>query len=171
MPKDYKYVGGRDDLVPRLSPRSRWLGFLAGLVLGGVFAIFVHFYHVLKPVPVASPTPVAVKPPGDAGGEKQSYDFFGILTNMKIDVPDYEKPEEVSYILQAGSFRTQIRAESLQERLKKLDLESEVQQVEVNDGSVWYRVRLGPYNKLSRVNNVKISLRKQGIESVVLKRN
>ncbi len=171
--KDYKHVGGRDSAAPRASPGRR-PGFAAGLALGLALTVAVHFYHVLQRAPAPAAIATEPAPQADTRDEQtQDYDFFRILSEMEIVVPEHEPVDPASlptYILQAGSFRTRRTAEFLQEKLKTLALESEVQQVEMNDGSVWYRVRLGPYDSLSRVNNIRLNLRKQGIESLLKRR-
>ncbi len=177
--RDYKRVGDKDAAVPRVPPYKRGLSFLSGLslglLLGLVSVVSVHFYHVGQRGSAAPPATAANEPAttDEHNQGPHDYDFFRILTQMEVVVPEYEEVDAASrpsYILQAGSFRAQRTAEFLQEKLKALNLESEVQAVEVDDGSVWYRVRLGPYDNLSRVNNIRLNLRKQGIESMLKKR-
>ena len=177
MNRDYKHVGSRDvggkDAAPRPPLYKGPLVFLAGLAPGLALAVVVHFYHVFthEPVPPVGVVVDTLANSGDA--QEDEYQFFTILTELEIVVPDYQdidKAQRPTYVLQAGSFRAQRTAESLQKRLEALDLESEVQKVEMGEGDVWYRVRLGPYDNLSQVNNIRLNLRKQGIESMLKKR-
>ena len=176
MTPDYKHVGGRGgDAAPRPRARGGWPVFLAGFALGLGVAVATHLYHVSRHGSVAPPVAVLNEPApvSDVNDEEVHDDFFKILAEMEIVVPDYREADDAprpSYVLQAGSFRERRTAQFLQEQLKALDLESEVQEVEVDDGSVWYRVRLGPYDRLSRVNNIRLDLRKRGIESMLKKR-
>ncbi len=175
MTKDYKHVGGRDDAAPDAFPAGKYRGFLSGLVLGLAFAVSLHFYHVLQREPAAPPAVPESEPAPAADDRKETtpdYDFFEILSGAESAVPGHEEsdaPPPSAYVLQAGSFRTQRTAEFLQEQLKALELESELQTVKTDDGDIWYRVRLGPYDSLSRVNNIRLELRRQGIESVLKK--
>lgn len=177
MTTDYKHVSDRS-AAARRAPAKPGRGFPAGLALGLALglggAVAVHFYHALRHVHAPPPAPVEDQDSSPAaGGETHDYDFYDILTKMEILVPEPEEVNEKTrpvYILQAGSFKARRTAEFLQERLKALELESEVQKVEMGDGAVWYRVRLGPYDSLSRVNNIRIDLRKRGIESLLKKR-
>ncbi len=187
MTRDYKHVSdrsvasrpGRPGTPGRRGSEKPKRGFPAGVMLGLALglggAVVVHFYHTLRPGFAPPPAPVEVPDSSSATGEEKpyDYDFYDILSEMEILVPEPEEVNEETrpvYVLQAGSFKARRTAEFLQERLKALGLESEVQKVEMGDGAVWYRVRLGPYDSLSRVNNIRIDLRKRGIESLLKKR-
>ena len=172
MTIDYKNISAEKSGMPPLKSR---LMFFFGLTLGLVVALAVHFYHLRQPPSVAPSSAAVSEGAADKDretGAEESYGFFDILPTLDIEVPEYQEVDaarRASYILQAGSFRSRNTAEVLREKLIVFELESEVREVTSGDGNVWYIVRLGPYDSLSQANNIKINLRKQGIESLMKK--
>lgn len=71
--------------------------------------------------------------------------------------------------LQAGSFSTEGDAENLRARLALAGLEAAVQQADVPDKGVRYRVRLGPYDNTDELNHMKAELGRRGFEVAVIK--
>ncbi len=178
MTRDYKHVSDRRATTrsaPAQPKRGFRAGFTLGLTLGLGGAVLVHFYYVLRDEPALPPVPVETRAASPAAEDEKpyDYDFYRILADLEVSVPEPEEGDEELrpvYILQVGSFKARHTAEVLQGRLKTLDLESKVHKVERDDGAVWYGVRLGPYDSLSRVNNIRIDLRKRGIDSMLKKR-
>lgn len=72
--------------------------------------------------------------------------------------------------LQAGSFQSANEADNQKARLAMMGAEARIQQVMLQD-KVWYRVRLGPYQKLDDVNHLRADLAKQGIDANVVKKD
>ena len=120
--------------------------------------------EIIKPEPRAS---VA----GDAEEGAKSYDFYDMLPNFEVVVP--EKDREVArerdsapatierpgvYVLQAGSYRKQDEADRIQALLKKQGIDATVQRVAVDD-DVWHRVRIGPITDLAELNRLRARLR------------
>lgn len=71
--------------------------------------------------------------------------------------------------LQAGSFTTDADAENLKARLALAGLEAAVQQATLPDGSLRYRVRLGPYDNADEVTRMKSELAKRGFDVAVVR--
>ena len=126
------------------------------------------------------------------GEEKSSrYDFFTVLPEMEVVVPEQElrrqkeqqeqatapqvadsQAQEASgeerYVLQAGSFRSQQDAEQMKAQLALLGMSTRVQTVTVN-GTTWHRVLVGPVTGATRADEVRRQLSANGIESMVTK--
>jgi len=78
------------------------------------------------------------------------------------------KPGE-RYWLQAGSFSAQSDAENLKARLALAGWEANVQEGNVPDKGVRYRVRLGPYDDADELNRMKAELARRGFDVAVIK--
>ncbi|HCZ13995.1 MAG TPA: SPOR domain-containing protein, partial [Candidatus Accumulibacter sp.] len=72
--------------------------------------------------------------------------------------------------LQAGSFQNVAEADNQKARLAMIGAEARIQQVMLQD-KVWYRVRLGPYQRMDDVNVLRAELARQGIEAKVVKKD
>ena len=81
-----------------------------------------------------------------------------------------EEPKESKQplFLQAGSFSTAQDADNQKAKLAFMGVEAVVQQVMVQD-KTYYRVRVGPYNKIDELNKTRTELAKAGIEASLAK--
>lgn len=135
--------------------------------------------------PAAPAQPLALPgKPGDPVPEKR-FQFYDILPGKTDAVPDSRpadtqpkkdeaKKEEAKeakqpIYLQAGSFSKPTDADNLKASLAMMGLEAAVQQVMVQD-KTFYRVRLGPYNRIEDVNKVRADLAKAGIDASLVKK-
>ena len=109
--------------------------------------------------------------------EEPRFDFYTILPEKEIVVPDYEiktrvreervgKAKAAKYILQAGSFKDYKEADSLRAKLALMGIESRVEKAKVGN-VIWNRVKLGPYAKMSSVTTIKSRLKENGIDVMV----
>jgi cell division protein FtsN len=125
-----------------------------------------------KPEPAVSATPPAVSEP-----EEPRYDFYTILPQAEVVVPDYEiktrvreelvgKTKAVKYVMQAGSFREAAEADHQKAKLAQLGIEAKVEKAKVGN-VIWHRVKVGPYENPSSVNNIKELLQKNGFAVIV----
>ena len=73
------------------------------------------------------------------------------------------------YWLQAGSFSAQSDAENLKARLALGGWEANVQEGNVPDKGVRYRVRLGPYDDADELNRMKAELARRGFDVAVIR--
>lgn len=149
-----------------------------------------------EPVPAAAgngkaapPQPMALPgKPGDPVPEKR-FQFYDILPGKSDAVPDGKKAEakkdekkdeakkdepkkeesKQPIFLQAGSFTKPNDADNLKANLALMGVEASVQQVMVQD-KTFYRVRLGPYNRIEEVNKVRSELAKAGIDASLVKK-
>ena len=74
-----------------------------------------------------------------------------------------------TYLLQVGSFRDAGQAEKRRATLALLGLEARVQTISIDGAVTWHRVQVGPYDELGALNNVRVRLRENDIETMVLK--
>jgi cell division protein FtsN len=130
------------------------------------------------PVP-PTPEKSAVKPEVkvETGPAIPRFDFYTILPEKEVVVPDYEigtrtreervgQGKESSYILQAGSFKEFKDADNMKAKLALMGIESRVEKAKVGDAT-WYRVKMGPLSKMSSVSSIRARLRQNGIDVVV----
>ena len=118
-----------------------------------------------------------------------SYDFYTILPEIEQVIPDEyvppkpkpaQKPTTSStnqqtqtknqdhYLLQAGSFAKQDEANQLKAKLALSGYESYIQKVTV-DGKKYYRVRMGPFRKLDKLDKASKDLAGKGINAMRIK--
>jgi len=113
--------------------------------------------------------------------KKSPYDFFTVLPEMEVVVPEQElakksKPQQTpaaqadnsSYLLQVGSFREKSDAEQMKARLALLGITTQIQTVTVN-GATWHRVRVGPVTGARQTEALRSQLAENGIETLVMK--
>lgn len=112
--------------------------------------------------------------------EKTRFDFYTILPEMEIAVPDDElstssnKPAKPmtkpgTYILQAGSFKTLEQADRMKANLALLGIEANIESVTINNKESWHRVRIGPYRNLDDLNRTRSRLKQNNIDALLLK--
>ena len=74
-----------------------------------------------------------------------------------------------TYVLQVGSFRNESEAERSRAQLALLGLEARVQTIVIDGEATWHRVQVGPYDELGELNDVRVRLRENDIETMALK--
>jgi cell division protein FtsN len=156
---------------------SRFRDFGFGLALGLAVSVSVLVWQNYREKNAARAAAESPRPEprasaaGDAEESAKSYDFYDMLPNFEVVVP--EKDREVArerdaapatiarpgvYVLQAGSYRKQEEADRIQAQLKKQGIDATVQRVAVDD-DVWHRVRIGPITDLAELNRLRARLR------------
>ena len=112
---------------------------------------------------------------------KSSYDFFTVLPEMEVIVPEEElnvrsRPDNseatdrnggTEYLLQVASFQSQQDADQMKARLALLGIVAKVQSVKVNDAT-WHRVRVGPVVGARAAEDLRRVLADNGIDSLVM---
>lgn len=123
--------------------------------------------------PDAAPTASEPAPP------KPTFDFYKILPESEVKVPDNEltedqpapdsSPEPASYLLQVGAYQKFEEADQIKAQLALQGISSTIQKV-VNKGhEVWYRVNVGPVTTLEEVQAMRARLVEGGAKVVVVK--
>src|SRR5882757_3461330 len=184
--RDYKTSHRRPLDVGRL--REFGVGTLVGLVVAS--ALFLYMggkrttAHEGTEAPHPDPHRVA---PADvetaAAGTRQAsekYDFYQMLPNFEVVVPEKEKDVKRDlpatakierpgvYVLQAGSYRNESDADRVREQLSKEGIDAKVQRVAV-DTDVWHRVRIGPITKLDELNKLRKQLQAADVDAIVIR--
>jgi cell division protein FtsN len=168
------------------------------VVIGLAVSLGIAFYLNRSPVPfiTAKARPVekdAGRAPAIAGlpqtatasataPEKPKFDFYKILPGAEEPVTERELRERMRagkggqqdvskdvYFIQAGSFQNPADADNQKARLAILGFESSVEPANLPDKGTWYRVRMGPYQKLDEINRIRQSLAQAGIEANLVK--
>jgi cell division protein FtsN len=111
-------------------------------------------------------------------GEK--YDFYEMLPNFEVVVPEKEKDVKRDlpaaarverpgvYVLQAGSYRNEADADRVRAQLAMQGIDAKVQRVAV-DADVWHRVRIGPITKLDDLNRLRKQLQAADVDALVIR--
>lgn len=171
---------------------SKWREFGYGVLAGVVAASIVFVYiggraHKLQqstdaPHPEAHRAQGADADPNGVAAAKPSekYDFYEMLPNFEVVVPEKDKDVKRDlpaaarverpgvYVLQAGSYRNQADAERVQKQLALQGVQAKVQRVAV-DADVWHRVRIGPISNLDEVNKVRKQLQAAEVDALVIR--
>lgn len=176
----------------RKKPASRrtrhvpgWVWLLAGLGIGLSIALFTAMKdrakHPAPPTANAATLPAQAKTgvakSDDKKSPKPKFDFYTILPEMEVIVPDSrtkggkgganDKPG--TYILQVGSFRSFGEADNLKAQLALLGVESKIELVTGNSGEPWHRVRVGPTQDLRELNKIRTRLINNNISAILLR--
>jgi cell division protein FtsN len=179
-----------------------WIWLLVGLLVGLGLAWYL-FAKGYIPQPAAETVEAEARAPSDAAEaeeiaparqepKKSRYDFFTVLPEMEVVVPEADLNERSraqtraessqdanttappptadadQYLLQVGSFRAAGDAEQMKAQLALLGISARVQSVTVNDAA-WHRVRVGPVNGARQAEAMRRRLADNGIESLVMK--
>ena len=188
MAKDYK-----NSPKPKDKPKKKSGGFpgWGWFVLGIIAAVLViklgpvlyqaemHAGKKGTPAPVAATAPTT-HTAAPVASTATHYDFYKMLPSFQVVIPGQDKEvksvnpttqvdQPGSYILQVGSFPTFADADKMKATLALQGIESNIQQVQVNNGSTWNRVRIGPIKDLKELNSIREKLAQDHIEPLVIK--
>ncbi len=122
----------------------------------------------------------ANKENAQVSANKPRFDFYNILPG--IDEPLAEEPfnqgmrqtppavindasSASDYFLQIGSYKSPGDAERMKAELALLGVIASVQTAESSDKGTRYRVRIGPYAKITEIDQIRASLQENGIEA------
>jgi cell division protein FtsN len=178
--RDYKKPARRSIDV------GRWREFGAGL-LAGLFLAVAGFAYTHRTQHGAAetphPEPRHTQPrdasPADAGTGSERYDFYQMLPNFEVVVPEKERDVKRDlpaaqierpgvYVLQAGSYRNEADADRVAKQLSLQGIAAKVQRVAV-DNDVWHRVRIGPISDLGALNRVRKQLQAADVDAIVIR--
>ena len=184
-------------------PAWVWLaiGVLLGLVVAAIF-LAGNWVPVLRGKNLPQPNPEAVAPresepplADTKEAKKKNYDFYSVLPEMEVVIPDAELsakaraeaqaraqaartatpastptvvPAGTRYLLQAGSYPDVKGADEVKAKLALVGFVAQVHPVTIN-GKTWNRVRLGPYSTASELEAAKAALAENGINAIALK--
>ena len=184
---------------------GRVLSFISGLLIGLTVAVVVYFSMLGQPPAGAPETPArpAVQPknpppkaaaeeeppaeetsavPEPAASPKPAFDFYKILPDTEVKVPDEElasppapapatpaAPATQAYVLQVGSYQKYEEADQKKAQLALQGVSSRIERTVTNGQEVWYRVQVGPLKTAQEAQAMKGRLQEGGSNVVVLK--
>lgn len=134
----------------------------------------------------------APPPPSQAKEDKPRFDFYTILPELEVVIPEHDlfgkessntettttnkagdspssTDSNTRYMIQAGSFRNLEQADRLKAQLALHGIEASIQTVKINDNDTWHRVRVGPISNLTTLNRTRQRLQDNGIATIVVK--
>ncbi|HEX5339513.1 MAG TPA: SPOR domain-containing protein [Gammaproteobacteria bacterium] len=196
MARDYK-----NSPKPKDTPRKKngalpgWSWFIIGviaavLVVEAAPQVWKKLHHQ-KPAASADngkpatnrKTSASIKAPAAGTANAPThFDFYKLLPSFQVVIPSQDREtrsgdlagpvsQPGTYILQVGSFQSYAEADRLKANLALLGIESNIQQVQVNNGGTWNRVRIGPIRDLKTLNTLRAKLGQNHIEPLVIKTN
>jgi len=169
-----------------------WMWLLSGILIGLGLAYYLwakgYIPTPASELPQASDTGQQPSEPGIADDlaqpedvpEKPRYDFFTVLPEMEVVVPEQQLKESSqpqsqtpltdteSYLLQVGSFQNAGDADQMKANLALQGMTAKIQTVNVN-GATWHRVRIGPITGARQADEIRSRLAANGIDSLVMK--
>lgn len=190
-PRDYKH---RRKSKKKATPARGWAWFAAGLLVGVAGTLLAEFQDYFSAEGVVEAVRDATRSEsrekGSASGgsvaaepkkktKRPRFEFYTLLPEMEVAVPERElaragsartqEDGDVTYILQAGSFRKFAQADRLKAELALIGMPADIQTVSIEGGSKWHRVRVGPFTNLQALNEARNELQSNGLEVIVLK--
>jgi cell division protein FtsN len=86
-------------------------------------------------------------------------------------VPSSDLPITVPgrYLLQVGSFRDEREAEGLKAHLASIGIPARIESTMLNQNGRWYRVQVGPFTDLNKLNQVRAQLAANSLGFILLK--
>jgi cell division protein FtsN len=183
--RDYKSTQRRPLDLRRL--REFGYGLLAGALLASMAFAYLNGksgHRSSDPPDTPRPDPHHAAP-SDAAGvapgkTAEKYDFYQMLPNFEVVVPEKDKDVKRDlpaaaqierpgvYVLQAGSYRNESDADRVRAQLAKQGIDAKVQRVAV-DADVWHRVRIGPVNNLDELNKLRRQLQAAEVDALVIR--
>jgi cell division protein FtsN len=171
--------------------REFFMGALVGIVVAGATAVFImnsrHDASAREKIDTPRPDPHrrATSDPdaassGTAATQGEKYDFYEMLPNFEVVVPEKDKDvkrdqpaaakvdKQGIYVLQAGSYRNEADADRVRAQLSMQGIDAKVQRVAV-DADVWHRVRIGPITNLDELNKLRKQLQAADVDALVIR--
>src|ERR1700704_173051 len=184
--RDYKSTQRRSPDFRRL--REFGYGMLAGMVVASMAFVYLGGPPRRPKDSADAPRPDPCRAaPADAesggvgpGRTAEKYDFYEMLPNFEVVVPEKDKDVKRDlpaaakverpgvYVLQAGSYRNEADADRVRAQLALQGVDARVQRVAV-DTDVWHRVRIGPISNLDELNKVRRQLRAAEVDALVIR--
>lgn len=136
------------------------------------------FYNLLPEMEVVVPdaevdatataTAAQVKSAAEQAAKQAKVDPATVKQPPAAAAPEPPAGQE-TFLLQLGSFRRAEEAERLKAQLALQGIQAQIQQVTINGKETYHRVRAGPLRGSQQLNDVRGRLRKNGMDSIVIK--
>jgi len=168
-----------------------WMLFGLGIGLSVAFAVYMKDSRPLGQEQPVARQPASLDSTIDDNGEsaavaaaeaedrKDRFDFYKMLPNFEVIIPEQEpdverdmEPRAVEepgiYVLQAGSFSKLEDADRRRAELALHGIESHIQRVAIDD-KTYHRVRIGPTDDLDELNMLRSRLRSAQIDALSIR--
>lgn len=159
----------------------KWILSLAAV--GGFIGFIVYLNslptssHSQQPSVTEKPAQKPAKTPAETAKEedKPGFRFYEMLPESEVVPPKVEEytpgptQTDFSYLLQSGSFRSKEDAERQRAQIAFQGLRASTQRIDLDNGSVWYRVNVGPFTSRSQMNSAIDKLVSLNIQPLVRK--
>ena len=162
------------------------LGNFSAHILVSAIGGFIGFIAYLNslPAPEQPRTPSnGQEPPKTGTGsvakeptqKKPGYKFYDMLPDSEVVPPQVDEytpgpgQTDFDYLVQTGSFRTKADAEWQRAQIAFQGLRAYVRQIDMDSGSTWFRVNVGPFTSRSQMNSAVDKLVSINIEPLVRK--
>ena len=169
-------------------PTRRGAPVATALLLGVVLGIAGTLGVQRALAPRAAPPGAGTEGGPDRGAAEETvrtlpaFEFYDLLPRERVVVPTPERPrdrapagadpvpgDQPPWLLQAGSFREAEDADRRRAEILLLGLSAFTRRVRVNDGSVWHRVLVGPFEDPATLRDARTRLGSARIETLVLR--
>jgi len=150
-----------------------WIWLVVGMCLGALLMLLFHSAVMQPRQPSAGH---AAPPAGKTRQPQPRFDFYQLLKDQEVIVSETapemanKPPQDMFYLLQAGSFRNNADADRLRAQLLLLNLSATIETVKAHNGDRWHRVIVGPFKSRSKLAKARSVLAGHQIDSLLLKR-
>ena len=151
---------------------------VVGIFFGVLISPLLELPTLLSENEIANSIEVIV--PNTSEEKLPEFEFYTLLKEAEVIVPENsnielnvsEKSSFVTdtFMLQTGSFKTSLEADTLRKKLELLDLNTSVEMVTSKKNEVWNRVIVGPFFSLEGVARAQKVLSANKVDSLLLKR-
>jgi len=127
-----------------------------------------------EPVTARAPE-TAAEPKPQPKQQERNFRFYDMLPESEVVPPEVQEyspnpsRQDINYIVQSGSFRKMEDAERQRAQIAFQGLRAQIQQINLDSGSVWYRVNVGPFESRSQMNAAVDKLVSINIQPLVRK--
>ncbi|RBP29150.1 sporulation related protein [Marinobacter pelagius] len=158
------------------------LKWILSLATVGGFIGFIVYLNSLPATSQQAKAPAQVQAPvqqvpktATQEEKKQNFRFYEMLPESEVVPPKVEEyspsptKQNFDYLVQSGSFRSREDAERQRAQIAFQGLRASVQRIDLDNGSVWYRVNVGPFTSRSQMNSAIDKLVSLNIQPLIRK--
>jgi len=177
--------------APRRAGIPGWVWLFCGVTVGLMLAMgaYIATRPVGRHMSTVEQTLPARVPPGPSRSAKQQppppkskprFSFYEMLPNYEVVIPKERNrspaqqahpqvAKDGTYVIQVASFKQLSSANAEKAKLALLGIESQIQKSDGDNGTTWYRVRVGPSRDTQRLNHVLSLLKQNHVDSLVMR--
>ncbi len=151
-----------------------WTWLLVGFFIG-IFVSFLFYLQKMPPQNLVTEKAVKSKPPLPYSSGRFEFYYPSVITTKPSQKPYTNKsiPALVTnpgrYLLQVGSYREESLAEGLKRHIESFGIKTNIEKTTLTDKGRWYRVQIGPFTDLNKLNQTSAKLKANNIDAIVRK--